>query len=140
VGGLALPKAGSALAVWGAVVFALVAGFGLAAAQLASTWELKQRSQRADVGAAHNPAYGHIPPWYLIQVVTPWLWYAPDVNADEALASITTLTYPAATNKVEAHLYFGLLPLVLAVGGLWRRWRNSEPLPVPLKIWLWIGL
>jgi len=122
------------------IVLALIAGFGLAAVQLAPTWELKQRSQRADVGRAHDPAYGHIPPWYLVQVVTPWMWYAPDVNADDALASIRTLTYPAATNKVEAHLYFGLVPFWLAVVGLWRRWRDRDPLPAPLRIWLWIGL
>lgn len=122
------------------VVVALVAGFGLAAVQLAPTWELKQRSQRADVGRAHDPGYGHIPPWYLVQVVTPWMWYAPDVNADEALASSRVLTYPAATNKVEAHLYFGMVPLGLAAVGLWRRFRSGNPLPPQLRIWLWIGL
>jgi uncharacterized membrane protein len=101
---------------------------------------LKTRSQRADVGRTHDPGYGHIPVWYLVQVVTPWMWYAPDVNADEALTSIRTLTYPAATNKVEAHLYFGLVPLGMAVIGLWRRRRDGEPLPVQLRIWLWIGV
>ena len=125
---------------WSAVVVALIAGFGLAAVQLGATWELKQRSQRADVGGAHNPGYGHLPPWYLVQVATPWMWYAPYVNADDALASITTLSYPAATNKVEAHLYFGLVPLALAVVRLWRAWRFGEMLSPPLKIWLWIGL
>ena len=139
-GSLALPKGKRGLIAFSASVVALVAGFGLAAVQLASTWELKQRSQRADVGGAHNPAYGHIPPWYLVQVVTPWMWYAPDVDADKALASIRTLSYPAATNKVEAHLYFGLVPLALTVVGLWSRWRAGERLPPPLRIWLWIGL
>lgn len=123
-----------------AIVAALIAGFGLAAVQLAPTWELKQRSQRAGAGAAHDPAYGHIPPWYMVQVLTPWMWYAPDVDADDALASIHTLTVPAATNKVEAHLYFGLVPLGLAVGGLaWRRSRGAA-LPRPLAIWCWLGV
>ncbi|MFO1091951.1 MAG: YfhO family protein [Planctomycetaceae bacterium] len=139
-GSLVLPERRSRLGAWVAVVVALVGGFGLAAVQLAPTWELKLRSQRADVGKTHDPAYGHIPPWYLVQVVTPWMWYAPDVNADEALASIRTLTYPAATNKVEAHLYFGLVPFWLAVVGLWQRWRSGERLPATLRIWLCIGV
>ena len=123
-----------------AIGVSLALGFSLAAVQLVPTWELKQRSQRADVGARHDPGYGHLPPWYLVQVVTPWLWYAPDVNADEALSTIHTLSIPSSTNKVEAHLYFGLLPLALAVGGLIVRWRNGTGTPAPLKIWLLLGL
>lgn len=123
-----------------AIGISLAIGFSLAAVQLAPTWELKQRSQRADVGARHDPGYGHLPPWYLIQVVTPWMWYAPDVNADEALSSIHTLSIPSSTNKVEAHLYFGLLPLALASSGLIVRWRNGSGTPAPLKVWLLLGL
>jgi hypothetical protein len=122
------------------IVISLLLGFGLAAIQLAPTWELKERSQRAEVGGRHDPGYGHIPPWYLVQVVTPWMWYAPDVDADLALQTPRRLTYPAATNKVEAHLYFGLLPLFMALGGLVLRWRTRMGIPQPFVIWLTLGL
>jgi hypothetical protein len=115
-------------------------GFSLAAIQLAPTWELKQRSQRAEVGGRHDPGYGHIPPWYLVQVVTPWMWYAPDVDADQGLQTPRPLTYPASTNKVEAHLYFGLLPLLMALGGLVIRWRRGTGTPAPFLIWLVLGI
>ena len=123
-----------------AIGVSLALGFSLAAVQLVPTWELKQRSQRADVGVRHDPGYGHLPPWYLVQVVTPWMWYAPDVNADDALSTIRKLSISSSTNKVEAHLYFGLLPLALAFGGLIVRWRNGTGTPTPFKIWLLLGL
>lgn len=122
------------------VVGSLMLGFLLAGIQLAPTWELKQRSQRADVGARHDPGYGHLPPWYLVQVVTPWMWYAPDADADQALQSIDLLTIPASTNKVEAHLYFGLLPLAMAAIGLVVRWKRGTGTAAPFRIWLWLGL
>lgn len=123
-----------------AVTAAVAAGFALAAVQLAPTWELKQLSQRAGVGAAHDPGYGHIPPWYLSQVIAPWLWYAPDVDADQSLSTIKTLTISSATNKVEAHLYFGLLPLALALCGLVYRYRSRAGTPARFRIWGWLGL
>ncbi len=129
-------RGGRALA---AIGISLGLGFALAAVQLAPTWELKQRSQRADVGERHDPGYGHLPPWYMVQVVTPWMWYAPDVNADQALESPRALSIASSTNKVEAHLYFGLLPLAMAVGGLMLRWRQGAGTPGPLKIWLVLG-
>ena len=60
------------------VTLAVACGFALAAVQLLPTWELKQLSQREDVGAHHDPGYGHLPPWYLSQIVAPWMWYTAD--------------------------------------------------------------
>ena len=95
---------------------ALMLGFGLAAVQLGPTWELKQLSQRAALGTEHDPASGYIPWWYLGQLVLPWSYYAPDVSLDG-----TGIGVPR-TNMVEAHLYCGLIPLVLvAIGAFWRR-------------------
>ena len=95
------------------VTLAVACGFGLAAVQLLPTWQLKQLSQREDIGANHDPGYGHLPPWYLSQIVAPWMWYPSDVDPDQALSSIQMLSIDSATNKVEAHLYFGMIPLLL---------------------------
>ncbi len=112
-------------------------GFALAAPQVLATWELKQLSQRADVGAAHNPGYGHIPPLYLLQTIAPWMWYPDDIDFDAAMQQLNWGAYPAATNKVEAHLYFGLLPLVMALIATWRL-RNET---ASHRGWLtWIAL
>lgn len=98
-------------------VFAFMAiGFGLAAVQLAPTWELKQLSQRQSVaeGPDFDPAYGHLPPLYLSQIVASWwFWYSPDIDLNRALSQLTFLSSPAATNHTEAHLYFGLVPLII---------------------------
>lgn len=123
-----------------AVMFAIVVGFGLAAPQLLPTWELKVRSQRADVGGRHDPGYGHIPPWYLAQVVTPWVWYGPAVDTDDVLNTNKALSIPSLTNKVEAHLYFGLLPLLLAAGGWIVRTIRGTGTPRTFQIWVILGL
>lgn len=92
----------------------VVAAFVLAAAQLVPTWELKAISQRAEVTQEHDPEYGHMPPMYITQLVASWwYWYADDVDTDQALRGMTFLASSAMTNKVEAHLYFGSLPLLL---------------------------
>lgn len=101
-----------------ALATALVLGFAVAAVQLVPTWELKGRSQRAAAGTAFDPAYGHIPPLYWTQVVAPWLWYGSDIDIDRALNNMRFLTVSAGTNKVEAHLYFGLIPIGLLLAGL----------------------
>ncbi len=108
------------------VLLALAGGFALAAVQLWPTWELKQLSQRADVSAEHNPGYGILPSWYLAQVVTPWKWYTPLVDRDSQLERWAH-KYSLRTNQVEAHLYFGLFPLALAVLGLLTGFRSKEP-------------
>ncbi len=100
------------------LVVAVTLGFLLAGIQLLPTWELKQLSQRENVGALHDPGYGHLPPWYLSQIVAPWWWYPDDMDPDQALQSIHFLSIDSNTNKVEAHLYFGLLPVLLILGRL----------------------
>ena len=90
-------------------------GFLLAAVQLVPTWELKQLSQRASVNDEHDPGYGHLPPEYLTQVVASWwYWYDPELKTDQDLQNLRFGALTARTNKVEAHLYFGLVPLLLA--------------------------
>ncbi len=98
------------------LLLAFVSAYALSAVQLGPTWELKQLSQRAEVGElSHQPGYGHIPVWYLSQVVAPWSWYPYEVNLDAGLAPGS-----AATNQVEAHLYFGIAGILLLILGTWR--------------------
>jgi hypothetical protein len=126
-------RAGAILCVAGM----LALGFALAAPQVLATWELKQLSQRVDVGAAHNPGYGHIPPLYLSQVIAPWMWYPPEIDFDRVVQQLSWGAYPAATNKVESHLYFGMLPLVMAIIAASRLPRESDS----RRAWLvWIAL
>lgn len=116
--------------VLAAVALAGVCGFGLSAVQLLPSWELRQMSQRASAGKDFDPGYGNIPPAYLPQIVAPWWYYGPEPN----LYSSPGLS---ATNKVEAHLYFGLLPFLLFAGGLWKRWFLRDR---RLLLWLALGL
>lgn len=114
------------------IVFAsLVAGYGLAAIQLVPSYELKQQSQRAetiaDLASKDHPQYGHIPPWYLSQMIMPWTWYGVDVDLDAVLNANKSLSVSVPTNKVEAHLYFGFLPMLLALFGLIHVWRAGLP-------------
>ncbi|WP_145030653.1 glycosyltransferase family protein [Caulifigura coniformis] len=91
---------------------AVVLGFLLAAPQLIPSAELKSASQRE--GGGFNQAYGNIPLWYLTQPLWPTLWFAPDINPDENLFN---------SNRIEAHLYFGVIPFYLAVAALF--WRTE---------------
>lgn len=99
-----------------AVIAAIGLALLLAAIQLLPTLELKRLSQRQPAGEtakAFDPAYGHMPPGYLTQVFASWWsWHSADSirNGDifQAFGSVR-----ADTNKVEAHLYWGLLPLAL---------------------------
>jgi hypothetical protein len=119
--GIAEVVAAGRLKFAGLVLGFVAIGFGIAAAQLAPTWELKQLSQRQSVseGPDFDPAYGHLPPLYLSQIVASWwFWYSPDINLNQALAQLTFMSSPAATNHTEAHLYFGLVPLFILVGAL----------------------
>jgi hypothetical protein len=104
---------------------AFVLGVMLAAVQLSATWELKTRSQRATVGGEHLPFYGHLPPLYLTQLVAPWSWYDPAIDLDTALHRLPW-SVPAATNRAEAHLYFGLIPLALIVVGVTLQLRRRQ--------------
>jgi len=96
----------------GKAAAAIVLGFLLAAPQLIPSAELKSASQRE--GGGFNQAYGNIPFWYLTQPLWPTLWFAPDINPDENLFN---------SNRIEAHLYFGVIPFYLAVAALF--WRTE---------------
>jgi hypothetical protein len=135
-------SAGASPSRWTRIVLVIAAlgfGFALAAIQILPTWELKQLSQRDEIGRVHDPGYGHIPPWYLSQIVAPWLWYPEDMDPDQALQTIRVGTIASATNKVEAHLYFGMLPLLLIAWRLFTALR-VDPLDRRQTIWLGLGL
>lgn len=115
-----------------AVALACGLAFALAAVQLLPTWELKRSSQRVTVTEEHNPGYGYIPPRYLTQLFLPWEWYLDDQG-------IQAVQDPAGprTNRVEAHLYLGMVPLLLVLwGGLDRA--SSVPAAVR-RLWLLLG-
>jgi hypothetical protein len=94
---------------------AAVAAAGLlAAVQIAPTWQLMRLSQRVEQGPDHNLKSGAIPVWYLSQMVRPWYWYALGTDRQAALDAAQT-DLGGRTNPVEAHLFVGLVPLVLAL-------------------------
>jgi hypothetical protein len=98
----------------GQVALASVLACGVAAIQLIPSWELKTRSQRGSTEFGEQKiAYGSIPVSYLRQTIEPWRFY-PHVNEP---AFETKHFGTKNTNKIEAHLYFGLVPLVLSVVG-----------------------
>jgi hypothetical protein len=103
------------------LAFAVVGAFPLVAVQLLPTWELKQLSQRATAAGEHDPAMGSIPPAYFSQIVVPWLWYPDESSFDGAVTPGTP-----RTNRVEAHLYFGLIPLPLLLWGIWCAVRTGD--------------
>jgi len=127
-----------------ALIFGFIAiGFGIAAAQLAPTWELKQLSQRQNIaeGPDFDPAYGHIPPLYLSQIVASWwFWYSPDINLNQALSQLTFLSSPAATNHTEAHLYFGLVPLFILAAALISARHRASLLNRLTAMWLLLSV
>jgi hypothetical protein len=113
---------------------AVACAFGVAAAQLAPTWELKQVSQRVAPGPDHRLEQGSIPVWYWSQAVRPWYWYSVATDRDAALrASEATLGAP--TNQVEAQLYFGLIPLILALAEIFSAIRTRDRVSL-----IWIAL
>jgi hypothetical protein len=101
---------------------AICVAFLLAAVQILPTWELKTRSQRSDVNGEHDPSFGVVPAVYLSQVVAPWIWY-PD---KDAFPGLFEESQRSRVNRVDAHLYFGLIPLALIVAGVWLAWRNGR--------------
>jgi Bacterial membrane protein YfhO len=113
---------------------AAACSFGLAAVQLAPTWELKQHSQRESPGPSHRLEQGSIPVWYWSQAVRPWYWYSVQTDRDAALrASEAELGAP--TNQVEAQLYFGLIPLMLAAAEIFSAIRARDRISL-----IWIAL
>jgi hypothetical protein len=105
---------------WRVTIVAYVAitcGLSLAAVQLLPTYELKVRSQRATVGRDHELDFGAIPPWYWTQVFRPSHWYSPLTDRETAFRESPPLGR-SRTNSAEAHLYFGAVPLLLALIGI----------------------
>jgi len=124
---------------WRAGVLLLVSGglaIGLAAMQLLPTWEFRRVSQRAEVGADHPLQFGSIPAWYWSQAVMPFKWYSPTTNRTAALQAEPPIP-GVATNEGEAHLYFGLAPLLLAVIGIGAAFGRGDPRWI---FWLLLGM
>lgn len=104
---------------FGLFVYAMIAaGFALAAVQLLPTLAFKRDSQRAATGDNHRLAQGSMPAEAWSQAVAPWTWYSPAVDRNAELNRITGARDLPTTNLIEAHLYFGLIPLGLALVGL----------------------
>lgn len=110
------------------VALVIVGAFLASAIQLVPTWEYKRLSQRQAGHVDFDPGYGAIPWRYLAQVVTPWSSYSDPRDINDLRAGHGSLT-----NRVEAHLYFGLLPLLLLVAGCGLRClpRRGNPRPQP---------
>jgi hypothetical protein len=114
---------------------------GVAAIQLVPSWELKSRSQRATAAFAEQQVgYGAIPWPYLSQIIQPWRIY-PRVNEP---AFERDQLGRNNTNKVEAHLYFGFVPLALAAigvvtAGFRRLIEKASADDRPIWAWLVIG-
>lgn len=112
-----------------AIALSVCLGVGMAAVQLVPSLELKNRSQRQDPRfREHGLRYGALPVWYLPQVVVPWDFF-PHVNEPELRDKFGR----AYTNKIEAHLYFGLVPLLIAALSLTTLHRNRI-------LWIWLLL
>jgi hypothetical protein len=120
-------------AVWLASV---ACAFGLSAVQIAATAELKSLSQREAPGQEHRLEQGSIPFWYLSQTVMPWRWYAMDTDRNAALRQ-SEAQLGAPTNQVEAQLYFGLIPLLLALSEIIPVVRRRDPVGL---IWLVLSI
>jgi hypothetical protein len=115
------------------LIVALAWSYLLSAAQLVPTWELKRLSQRSGVNAEHDPGIGAVPAKYLEQVVAPWIWY----RDSEAFKALHDPAQRQRINRVDAHLYFGMLPLLFIAVGLWGAWRDSNR---RMLIWLALGI
>lgn len=96
------------------VATAIAMAVGLSAIQLLPTFELRQLSQRDGTHAVFNPSDGHMPPMYLTQLVASWwYWHTPEMAASRESLKHPFLLSAGDTNPVEAHLYVGLIPLLL---------------------------
>lgn len=95
---------------------AIMLSGALAAVQLLPTLELRAHSQRGSEQKAFDPGYGHMPPMYMTQLIASWwYWHTPEVIESREMLKLNVLQSSADTNAVEAHLYVGLIPLVLVL-------------------------
>lgn len=116
---------------------ALAAAGLLAAVQIAPTWQLMRLSQRVEQGPDHNLRSGAIPVWYLSQMVRPWYWYAVStVTVRQAALDAAQADLGGRTNPVEAHLFVGLVPLVLALVWIVIALRTRDRLSL---VWVALG-
>jgi hypothetical protein len=121
---------------------AILFGLTLAAVQLVPTYELKQLSQRATVNKDHELDFGSIPPWYWSQVCRPSHWYSPLTDRDDAFRNNPPLGH-SRTNLAEAHLYFGVAPLMLFVAsiiGLLSELVSKRTLDRSVLFWLAVAI
>jgi len=130
------------------LVFAVVCGFALASVQLIPSVELMRLSQRAARGEHHNPQRGRVP-WSALTEMIGWVRTTPDDGGREAEwsawcsplldrdAILQRRSQPVPTNQVEAHLYFGIVPLGLALIGAGVAVRRRDR---AMLLWLAIGL
>jgi hypothetical protein len=127
---------GRAGLVAGSIGFAAL----LAAVQLVPTYELKQISQRSGGETVFDPAYGHLPPVYLTQLVASWwYWHSPEIVASGQMTSLLPWSHVAAgTNPVEGHFYLGLIAFVLVCSACANGIRNRISGDVLLR-WLVLG-
>jgi hypothetical protein len=122
------------------LLFALAAllACGIAAAQLIPSWELKSRSQRSTPEFAEQQVgYGSIPLAYLTQIIQPWRVYPRVSEPAFERAELGGKN----TNKVEAHLYFGLIPMILAgvgIGAIVIRKLRGTTRAEDRPIWTWL--
>lgn len=140
---LAAPKSDSSGTRWRMMILILLAiGFSilLASVQLIPTLELRQLSQRDGSNPAFNPGYGHMPPIYVTQLVASWwFWHSPEVVAAREMTQYPFLMSSADTNQVEAHLYVGLMPMLLLAGLMSSRVRHLLRM-TQWKVWMVLSL
>lgn len=96
------------------VIASIAVAMLMASVQLLPTLELRQLSQRDGSHAVFNPSDGHMPPMYLTQLVASWwYWHTPEMAASRESLKHPFLLSAGDTNPVEAHLYIGMIPLLL---------------------------
>ena len=108
----------------------------LAAVQLVPTWQLMRLSQRVEQGPDHNLCSGAIPVWYWSQLVEPWYWYGLGTDRQASLDAARA-ELGGRTNPVEAHLFLGLVPLLLALAWTAIALKRRDRLSL---VWAGLGL
>ncbi|MCR9198769.1 MAG: hypothetical protein NXI04_09005 [Planctomycetaceae bacterium] len=108
-------------------LLAVALSLGTAGVQLLPTYELKLASQRHGEHEQFDPAFGHLPPVYLTQLAASWTyWHTPEIIQSAAFRT-TPGAVAADTNHVEAHFYWGLIPLGLVLASLSPSLRQRFP-------------